>query len=166
MNDFVATIDNKKKKINFSDFNKLVIDNETFNYQVDQLSEQTFKVTLDNKIYILTKTNSLNGDYVFLVDGHYFDLSVKTAVEEKAALLLNQKNVKDTDGKIFSPMPGLIVKLYKKVGEEIKQGDPIILLEAMKMENEILATKTGIIKEIKVQEGVSVEKKQLLVVIN
>jgi len=63
---------------------------------------------------------------------------------------------------IKSPMPGLIVKILKKVGDNVQMGEPILLLEAMKMENEIRASASGIVKSISAKENSSVEKGESL----
>ena len=57
---------------------------------------------------------------------------------------------------VTSPIPGSIVKINCKVGDAVKLGDTIMLLEAMKMQNEIQATQTGTVKEIFVTEGQAV----------
>jgi len=64
--------------------------------------------------------------------------------------------------KITSSIPGTIVKVYTKVGEEVKKGDPILLLEAMKMKNKILFPIDGKVKSIKVKEGERVPKDHLM----
>ena len=63
---------------------------------------------------------------------------------------------------ITSSIPGTIVKLYAKVGQEVKKGDPILLLEAMKMKNKILFPLDGKVKSIKVKEGERVPKAYLM----
>ena len=61
------------------------------------------------------------------------------------------------DGEAIScPMPGTIVKLPVKAGQEVKKGDLLCVFEAMKMENEILAPRDGVVKSVAVSEGASV----------
>lgn len=60
------------------------------------------------------------------------------------------------DNKVFSPMPGAIIKIMAQAGDSVTAGDPVLILEAMKMENEICAQKSGKIKEIFVNEGQTV----------
>ena len=62
-----------------------------------------------------------------------------------------------------SPMPGLVIKLDIKIGDKIAKGDPIMILEAMKMENVIKSRGEGKVAEVFVNEGQAVEKNQLLV---
>jgi biotin carboxyl carrier protein len=64
--------------------------------------------------------------------------------------------------KITSIIPGTIVKVFTKVGQEVKKGDPILLLEAMKMKNKILFNIDGRVKSIKVKEGDRVAKDHLM----
>ena len=68
-------------------------------------------------------------------------------------------------GGITAPMPGVIVSVTKKVGENIIVGEPILVLEAMKMENEIRTPVGGTLLEVKVSPGQRVDKGETLVVI-
>ncbi len=62
-----------------------------------------------------------------------------------------------------APMPGRIVKVLHKAGDAVVVGDPCVVIEAMKMENELRAPKDGTVKAVHVAEGVSVESQALLV---
>ena len=64
---------------------------------------------------------------------------------------------------IKAPMPGLILEINVSVGQEVKENDPLLILEAMKMENCFLSPRDGIIKSIAVEKGNAVEKGQLLI---
>jgi biotin carboxyl carrier protein len=66
---------------------------------------------------------------------------------------------------VRSPMPGKIVKVLVAVGDELKAGAPVVVVEAMKMENELRAPRDGKVREIKVQDGQTVEANQTLVFI-
>jgi acetyl-CoA carboxylase biotin carboxyl carrier protein len=66
---------------------------------------------------------------------------------------------------VKAPMPGKILEVLVKVGDQVKEDDEVIMLEAMKMENPIYAPAGGTVKEIKVKTGDSVETEQLMIVI-
>lgn len=66
---------------------------------------------------------------------------------------------------IKAPLPGIILDIFVKVGDHVKPGNHILLLEAMKMENNIDADKEGVVKEIRVQRSHSVMEGDILVVI-
>jgi biotin carboxyl carrier protein len=64
---------------------------------------------------------------------------------------------------IKAPMPGLIIDLKVQAGSTVKAGDPLLILEAMKMENIIKSSGEGIVKSVKVKKGDSVEKGEVLI---
>ena len=76
---------------------------------------------------------------------------VRSASKQPAAPL--QVTPKSTKTKIVAPIPGVILSLNVKVGDTIKEGDLLLVLEAMKMENNILAEKSGVVASVKVAVG-------------
>lgn len=66
---------------------------------------------------------------------------------------------------VKAPMPGKILEVLVKVGDQVKEDDELIMLEAMKMENPIYAPAGGTVKEIKVKANDSVETDQIMMVI-
>ena len=68
--------------------------------------------------------------------------------------------------KVVAPMPGKIVDVKVSVGQSVKEGDLVAILEAMKMENEIFAPSTGTVAAINVSAGTAVETNDVIVVLN
>ena len=68
--------------------------------------------------------------------------------------------------KVTAPMPGKILGVKASVGQAVKKGDVIIVLEAMKMENEVVAPEDGTVASINVSEGASVESGDVLATLN
>ncbi|TFH00686.1 MAG: biotin/lipoyl-binding protein [Calditrichales bacterium] len=99
------------------------------------------------------------------MDGAYF----KVRVEDERTRVLRQlvEKAAHATGEVVisAPIPGLITKLNVKSGAMIEQGEGVIILEAMKMENEIRAEISGKVLKIMVKEGDSVEKDQDLLII-
>jgi len=67
--------------------------------------------------------------------------------------------------RITAPMPGKLVRVLVSAGQEVSVGDGLVVVEAMKMENELRAPKAGTVKEVPVREGQAVEAGTLLVVV-
>ncbi len=80
------------------------------------------------------------------------------------------RNVSKTDGggslNIVVPMHSRVVKILKKEGDEVQAGESVVVVEAMKMESELKASVSGIVKEVKVKEGDTVEKDSILVALS
>ena len=80
---------------------------------------------------------------------------------------INENNASDVSGEIVkAPMQGLIVDVKVTVGQNVKAGDEIIILEAMKMENPIVAPKDGVVNAIKVSKGDTVNNDDILVILS
>ena len=85
---------------------------------------------------------------------------------ETAKPVVEMPKVKVSDGeKITAPMPGTILKITKNSGDKVNKGDIILILEAMKMENEILAPRDGVIVQITAVKGSNVNTGDILAVI-
>ena len=65
----------------------------------------------------------------------------------------------------MAPMPGRIVRVLVRAGDAVVAGQPLVVVEAMKMENELKSLKAGRVKEVSVGEGTSIEAGRLLVVV-
>jgi pyruvate carboxylase subunit B len=69
-------------------------------------------------------------------------------------------------GALRAPMPGLVVRVLVEAGQRVEKGAGLVVLEAMKMENELRSTAAGLVKAVQVQAGDTVEKGQSLVVLD
>lgn len=90
----------------------------------------------------------------------------KTASQPKKAPKAPKKAVTAGAGKVTCPMPGTIISIKAKEGDKIFKGDVIMILEAMKMENEIQAPQDCVITSINVAEGASVNTGDILATFN
>ena len=163
MNDFVVSVNSFKLNIRVLNDNELTADDEKFNYEILPVCNHSFILKLNNKVFELT-SEKLNSDlFKVLLEGYQFEVTVRTALQEKAFKLLESSaGFHHRHMNVKAPMPGLILKVRKKVGEKVEMGESVIILEAMKMENDLKAPASGKITELKVTEGMPVEKNTLL----
>lgn len=98
-----------------------------------------------------------------ILNGKVVVLTVHTRLDE----LMEKMGFADVGAKKISdlkaPMPGLVLAIKVEEGQEVKKGDPLLVLEAMKMENIIKATADVVVKQIKMKKGQAVEKNQVLI---
>lgn len=90
-------------------------------------------------------------------------LPFKVESEHKRILSKLKGDDLGSDNQICAKMPGKIVRLLKKVGEPVAKGEAVVVMEAMKMENEIRASSNGIVERICIKVGAAVETGALLV---
>jgi biotin carboxyl carrier protein len=102
--------------------------------------------------------------YEILLAGQRFEVTVE---DEQIRMLAEVTHAGGSSGaaKIQAPMPGLVVNVLLEVGVSVEQGQAVIVLEAMKMENDLVSPITGTIKEIKVGKGQTVDQGAVLVLI-
>jgi biotin carboxyl carrier protein len=163
MNDFVASINGSKWNVKVLNQNELLLDEKKYNYELFPVCNNSYFLKLNNEIFELTSEKLNNDTFKVLLKGNYFDVTVRTGLQEKAFKLLENSTVSQHHHlDVKAPMPGLILKIRKKVGEKVEQGESVIILEAMKMENDLKASASGIIENILVSEGSAVEKGAVL----
>jgi pyruvate carboxylase subunit B len=97
------------------------------------------------------------------VDGYRFEAE---ALDERTRLIRDLSAASAAPrgpAPIIAPMPGLIVRVSVKAGDRVEAGQGIVVMEAMKMENELRAMAAGVVKSVEVEPGTAVEKGTLLV---
>jgi biotin carboxyl carrier protein len=163
MNDFVVSVNNSKLNVKVLNDNELTADEEKYYYELLPICNHSFILKLNNKVFELT-TERLNSDlFNVLLEGNQFEVTVRTALQEKAVKLLESSaGFQHHHMNVKAPMPGLILKIKKNIGDKVEQGESIIILEAMKMENDLKAPASGEIEKIFVTEGSPVEKGVIL----
>ena len=159
-----ATVKQSSFEINSADEGWLVNDNP-FNWDFVKISDNYFHIIVKQKGYRveIVKADRTTKSFIFKINGRQYPVSVK----DKFELLLEKMGMNVGAGNkvnsIKAPMPGLIINLKVKVGDEVKTGDQLLILEAMKMENILKSPGDGKVKLVKVEKGNSVEKGQVLI---
>jgi propionyl-CoA carboxylase alpha chain len=123
-----------------------------------QNSYKLLYVTINDDVDITVKIERQNNKYLIRHAGMKTECCVfKPHVAELNKLMLNNEAEEISEESVKSPISGLLVKLYVNVGDQVEIGQPLFVVEAMKMENIIGAETTMVIKNIPIQEGKSVQ---------
>ena len=157
---------NKKDtfQINEGRNNQLEINGEALSLDVHALGEKHFHIIKGHNSYNVElielneeeKTMKIrvnSGEYLVEIKDRFDDLLRDLGMDKGNIAKVNE---------IKAPMPGLVLNIHVNEGDEIKKGDAILVLEAMKMENIIKSPIDGKIKKINVSKGLAVEKGQVL----
>lgn len=152
---------------------KLEVNGQIFDAQdIDDTQFDLIQIE-DNRLHLLFENQSLEAKVLsvnlnqkrvtLVIDGIEFQVNIINKLDDlihklgfDQVELANAKEIK-------APMPGLVLDILVKKGQEVKSGDNLIILEAMKMENVLQAPNDGKIKSIEVKKDNSVEKNQILI---
>lgn len=157
MNNYKATVN----KTNSFDLNETSLEN----LDAVSVGSSEFHVLKDNRSYKaeVTQSDFLSKNYTIKVNGNSYEVNLADSLD----LLIKQMGFEVGSAKqvnaIKAPMPGLVLEISVEVGQEVQEGDNLLILEAMKMENSFTSPRAGVIKSIVVNKGQAVDKGQLLI---
>ncbi|MCF6242130.1 MAG: acetyl-CoA carboxylase biotin carboxyl carrier protein subunit [Bacteroidales bacterium] len=156
------TLDLKKN----GSFTKGTINNNEFRADILSIDKNNFHLIKDNKSYNI-EISEIDKDAKKLklkINGKNFSVHAMSELD----ILLKEMGMDNLSAKkmkeLKAPMPGLVLDVPVNEGDEIKKGDKLLVLEAMKMENNLKAEADAKIKTIKCKKGQAVEKNEVLIV--
>jgi biotin carboxyl carrier protein len=143
----------------------ILADGKPLSIDMVQLADGYFHILFNQKSYRaeVVKADKASKTFTLKINNHLHTVEAK----DKFDLLLEKLGMSNANaGKvnnIKAPMPGLIINMKVQVGDVVKAGDPLLILEAMKMENMLKSPGDGVVKTVKVKKGDTVEKNQILI---
>jgi biotin carboxyl carrier protein len=146
--------------------NQFVLNNIAYQPDICKTADGRFHILLDNKSYVISNVAKEGKQLTFRMNHKTFVVNMK----DKYDILLDSLGLDFSASNkiedVKAPMPGLVLKVLVTPGEEVKKDTPLIILEAMKMENIIKAVGDGVVGSILVEEKNTVEKGQKLITFN
>jgi len=170
---FDLFIDRKVYNVELAIGTTITINVEGKTFQVEaKKTSKGINVTVENKDFFVKFEGAL-----ISINGHKHAVEVRNLRRGRSSWHYKTEEEDDIDvgkpahgmpsgeGVIHPPMPGRVVTINVKEGDSVKMGSSILVLEAMKMQNEIVSNKDGVVREIRVSEGDIVETGDVLVII-
>ena len=160
-----------------------IINKRTASVELISKIQNKYKIKIDDKIYDFDILSTENGSYSIIYNNNSWELeavkakelntyniykygqSFKVEIEDALSKYKKNKESGSHDGQnnIIAPMPGKIVKVLVNEGQEIKIGETVLIISAMKMESEFKSQVDGVIKKIHIKDNDIVNGDQLLV---
>jgi len=165
MNELYAEIKNKRIEIKIISENEILLDGKKYNISLKKLEKELYQLSFENKQRQLYVKETEMGQFHTVIEGEEHFVRLQTKLEAEANKLLKKSNNSNSNKKVIAPMNGLVVKVNKSIGDKVEIGESLIVLEAMKMENEIKSLAEGTIKAVNCAIGNSVDKGKLLFII-
>lgn len=166
MADYLLKIEDKELSVDITEDDKVIIDKNSIEYKLLEYDDRKISLMYKNRIFNLYIVNETESSIQF----HYKNEIFEIGIEDRITQLLKRLSKSDTEKEreiiVKAPMPGLVLKVQVEIGQRVEPGTPLIILEAMKMENEIRAMVSGVIKAINIREKSAVEKGDILVILD
>lgn len=130
------------------------VDGEVIDLTYDDIDDRGQLLVLsDGKSYGVSIEGDTN-EIDITIAGHLYDIRIED--ERERAANAAERAAGAGGGLVKSVMPGVVVEILVSQGDSVEQGQPLLVLEAMKMQNEIAAPSAGIVKEVFVSQGLAV----------
>ena len=159
---YVTTIDNQEFQIEVVDERHIRIGDRLLEVDFESVSGQpVFSLIFDGKSYESFVYQGEEG-WDVLLRGRQYQVKVVDEREKRLKDAAGGGAVEGGEFHLKAPMPGLVVAVLIEEGQEVKKGQVMLILESMKMQNELKAPRDGIVGRVRVKAGESVEQRQTL----
>ena len=123
-----------------------------------------FSLIIDNQSYEIFAEEQ-DGEYGILIAGELFRLQVQDEWARRLANIQRKSRVPEGEIPVRAPMPGVVLAIEVAAGERVAHGQGLVVLGAMKMENQIKSPRDGTVKSLNCEQGQTVEQGRVLVVL-
>lgn len=161
---YITTINDRKFEIEIQKDGSVLVNGQPRDVDFLELSSQLYSMIMNGRSLEVVIDEKQGHYQVAMADRMYEG----TVLDERAQLMLSRRGLPDEGSgeiSIRSPMPGLIVSIPVEEGQEVVKGQTVVILESMKMQNELKTPRDGTVQRISVAPGQSVEQKKVLITI-
>ncbi len=157
---YVTIINERRYEIEIDNAGMVLVDGEARDVDFLNLGGSLFSVITENRSFEAVIDDD-DDKIAVMMTGRLFEAQV---LDERAQLMMQRRGAQTSgSGDVHAPMPGLIVEVAAEQGASVAQGDTLIILESMKMQNELKSPADGMVSAIHVEAGQAVDKNDLLV---
>ncbi len=162
---YTATIGDRTYEIEIAGDRPVTINGEPHAADFREIEpDALYSLLIDNRSCEILVERS-GDEFKLWIDGELYEVCVSDERTRRIEKGLGKGAAPSGEVIVKAPMPGLVRGVSAEVGQEVKAGQGLVILEAMKMENELRSPRAGSVKEIRVKPGDKVEHGQALVVI-
>lgn len=162
---FQAKVKDKEYSVNIISNSEIEVNGEVLSFDLASIAKNKSHIILNNKSFNIEFVSKDEQKKLITIKVNNNAYTVE--LKDKFDLLLSKLGLSNLTNKVVkeikAPMPGLVISVLKSPGDVVKEGENILILEAMKMENVIKSPIEGVIKSVAVSPSNTVEKNQILV---
>ncbi len=164
---YATTLNNKTYLIEINDDHHVTLDGVEFTVDFESVSNQpVYSLIINGQSYeaYVSEAEAVD-EWQVLIHGALHTVRVEDEREKRLRAAAGGAVAASGEFNLKAPMPGLIVAVPVSEGQAVEKGDILVILESMKMQNELKCPRTGTITRVKVKGGDSVEHHQVLVTV-
>ena len=159
---YITTIDEKEFEIEVVDERHIQIGDRLLEVDFESVSGQpVFSLILDGKSYEAFVYQG-DEDWEVLIRGRQYQVNIEDEREKRLKTAFQGTARSGADFLLKAPMPGLVISVLVIEGQIVEKGQTLLILESMKMQNELRAPSAGKVARVRIKAGESVEQKQIL----
>jgi biotin carboxyl carrier protein len=159
---YITTVDGKEYLIEIVDEKHININGKIYEVDFESVSGQPVYSLIVNGKSHESYVQQGEDNWEVLLRGRLYPVTVEDEREKRLRAAAGSGVAESGEFLLKAPMPGLVVTILVKEGQEIKKGQVILILESMKMQNELKSPRDGTIGRIRIKAGETVEQKQTL----
>jgi len=163
---YFAEINGKEYKIEIISDSKVIIDGISHEIDYKTLKEHASCSLLFDGRSFEPNIYQENGGWEILLQGKRFNAFVEDERERRLRMATGHTSAEKGKFTLLAPMPGLVIDIQVEVGDEVKEGQVLLILESMKMQNELTAPRDGKITRIQAKVNDNVERKEALLILD
>lgn len=161
---YITTIAGTEYIVEFVDARHITVNGKAYEVDFESISGQpVYSLLVDGGSYQAHVYPGDEGGLQVLMRGSLYEALVEDEREKRLSAAGSAGAAASGEYSLRSPMPGLIVKVPVKEGDVVKKGDVLVILESMKMQNELKSPRDGKVSRVQVKAGDSVEQRQPMV---
>ncbi len=162
---YFATIGNKQFEVEIKADQQIDVDNQQLTADFQSVGDQPiYSLILNGDSFEASIYTTESGIQV-LLQGQLFEVHVEDERQQRLRQSSTSPQIRSGDIHIKAPMPGVVILIPVEEGQEVAQGDNVIILESMKMQNEIKAPRDGTVNRLRVKTGESVDQNQIMLIL-
>jgi len=163
---YLATIDDRSFEIDINERGEIIVDGKRLSVDFQSVADQpVYSMLLDGKSFEANVSLQEN-EVEVLLRGRLFLVKVEDERQRRLRETTSIELEQVGEFTLTAPMPGMVVAIPVEVGQSVEKGDNLIILESMKMQNELKAPRGGEVAGIRVSSGDSVDQNQILLTLS
>ncbi|GMR11302.1 MAG: acetyl-CoA carboxylase biotin carboxyl carrier protein subunit [Anaerolineae bacterium] len=159
---YIATIDDRSFEIDINEQGEIIADGQRLSVDFHSVADQPVYSMLLNGESFEASVSTREMTVEVLLRGRLFLVNVEDERQRRLRETTHMELEQEGEFTLAAPMPGMVVAIPVEVGQSVEKGDNLIILESMKMQNELKAPRDGKVSGVRVSPGDSVDQNQVL----